>query len=76
MLFLSCSYAVQPIQLMGKQLDLRIVENRWSFLLFLVQAYRLLAVMCAAVPQLLGRWSPFSEIVTEDSMHVSTLPML
>lgn len=57
------------MELLGNQLDLRTGEDRLSFLLSLVQAYRLLAVMSAAVPQLHGRWPLYSEIVRENSMY-------
>lgn len=65
---------VQPVEVVGNQLDLCSLEDRLSFLLSLVQAYRLLAVMSAAVPQLPGRWPLYSEIVRENSMSdLSTL---
>jgi hypothetical protein len=56
---------------MGDRLDFRSATDRLSFLLTLVQAYRLLAVMSAVVPQLPGRWPLYSEIVRENSMYVS-----
>ena len=59
---------VQRVEVMGNKLDLRSGEDRLSFLLSLVQAYRLLAVMSAAVPQLPGRWPLYSEIVRGNSM--------
>ena len=62
---------LQPVQVMGDRLDLRSAKGRISFLLSLVQAYRLLAVMSAAVPQLPGRWPLYSEIERENSMYVS-----
>ncbi|DBB14133.1 TPA: hypothetical protein ACH3X3_001085 [Trebouxia sp. C0006] len=58
----------QPVQVMGDRLDLRIAKGRMSFLLSLVQAYRLLAVLSAAVPQLPGRWPLYSEIERENSI--------
>ena len=51
---------LQPVQVMGDRLDVRSAKGRMSFLLSLVQAYRLLAVMSAAVPQLPGRWPLYS----------------
>ena len=64
---------LQPVQVMGDRLDLRIAKGRMSFLLSLVQAYRLLAVLSAAVPQLPGRWPLYSEIERENSMYVSCM---
>lgn len=61
----------QPVQEMGPQLDFCCAKDRVSFLLSLIQAYRLLAVMSAAVPRLPGRRPLFHEIVTEHSMYVS-----
>ena len=61
----------QPVQVMGDRLDLRNAKGRMSFLLSLVQAYRLLAVMSAAVPQLPGRWPLYSEIERDHSTYVS-----
>ena len=58
---------------MGDRLDVRNGKGRVSFLLSLVQAYRLLAVMSAAVPKLPGRWPLYSEVETENSMYVSVL---
>jgi hypothetical protein len=68
--------ALQPVKVMGHRLDFRIAKDRLSFLLSLVQAYRLLAVMSAAVPQLPGRWPLYSEIARENSMCVSAAPTL
>ncbi|KAL0029075.1 hypothetical protein WJX77_004794 [Trebouxia sp. C0004] len=61
----------QPVQVMGDRLDVRSAKGRMSFLLSLVQAYRLLAVMSAAVPPLPGRWPLYSEIERENSIYVS-----
>ena len=55
---------------MGNRLDVCSAKGRMSFLLSLVQTYRLLAVMSAAVPQLPGRWPLYSEIERENSMYV------
>lgn len=62
---------VQPIELIGGQLDVGSGEDRLSFLLSLVQAYRLLVVMSEAVPPLPGRWPLYSEVVRENSMYDS-----
>ncbi|KAL3130737.1 hypothetical protein ABBQ38_000083 [Trebouxia sp. C0009 RCD-2024] len=62
------SHADQPVEVLGRRLDLRTGKDRLRFLLSLVQAYRLLAVMSAAVPQLPGRWPLYSEIVRENSI--------
>ncbi|KAL0018074.1 hypothetical protein WJX77_001729 [Trebouxia sp. C0004] len=56
------------VEVMGNKLDLRNGEDRLNFLLSLVQAYRLLAVMSATVPQLPGRWPLYSEIIRENSI--------
>ncbi|KAL0029076.1 hypothetical protein WJX77_004794 [Trebouxia sp. C0004] len=64
-------HADQPVQVMGDRLDVRSAKGRMSFLLSLVQAYRLLAVMSAAVPPLPGRWPLYSEIERENSIYVS-----
>ena len=61
---------------MGDRLDVRSARDQVSFLLTLVQAYRLLADMSAFVPQLPGRWPLYSEIVRENSMHVSEREIL
>ncbi|DBB03176.1 TPA: hypothetical protein ACH3X1_013344 [Trebouxia sp. C0004] len=62
------SHVDQRVEVMGNKLDLRNGEDRLNFLLSLVQAYRLLAVMSATVPQLPGRWPLYSEIIRENSM--------
>lgn len=58
------------MQALGNRLHFRSAENRLSFLLSLVQAYRLLAVMSAAVPQLPGRLPLYAEFERENSMYV------
>ena len=65
------AFLVQPIEVIGSQLDVRSGEDRLIFLLSLVQAYRLLAVMSEAVPPLPGRWPLYSEVVRENSMYDS-----
>lgn len=58
---------------MGDRLDVCHAKGRMSFLLSLVQAYKLLAVVSAAVPQLPGRWPLYSEVDRENSMYVSCM---
>lgn len=62
---------LQPVQAMGHRLEFCSATDQVSFLLTLVQVYRLLAVMSAVVPQLLWRWPLYSEIARENSMYVS-----
>lgn len=64
---------LQPAQVMGDWLDVRSAKGRMSFLLSLVQAYRLLAVMSAAVPQLPGRRPLYSETERENGMYDSCM---
>ena len=71
-----CLCVLQPVQVLGPRLDFSDAKDWLSLLLSLVQAYRLLSVMSAAVPQLPGRWPLYSEIERENSMYVLAVPTL
>lgn len=71
-----CHCVLQPVQVVGPRLDFCNDKDRSSFLLSLVQAYRLLSVMSAAVPPLPGRWPLYSQIERENSMYVLATPTL
>lgn len=73
---LYCLCVLQPVQVLGPRLDFCNDKDRSSFLLSLVQAYRLLLVMSAAVPPLPGRWPLYSQIERENSMCVLTIPTM
>lgn len=67
---------LQVVQPVGELLEFGSLQDRRSLLLSLVQAYRLLVVMSASVPQLPGRIPLYSEIVRENSRYVLGAPTL